>query len=64
VPPRRALVAGLRVLTMRRRHDPFLARATVADLLAKLGQSPNACRSFLTSRRDLDLQRATRAGTR
>lgn len=41
-----ALFAGLRVLDMRRRRDPFLARATVADLLAKLGQSPNACRAF------------------
>lgn len=41
-----ALAAGLRVLAMRRRRDPFLARATVADLLAKLGQSPNACRAF------------------
>ena len=41
-----ALAAGLRVLAMRRRRDPFLARATVADLLAKLGQSPNACHAF------------------
>ena len=41
-----ALAAGLRVLAMRRRRDPFLARATVADLLAELGQSPNACRAF------------------
>ena len=42
-----ALAAGLRVLAMRRRRDPFLARATVADLLAKLGQSSNACRAKL-----------------
>ena len=42
----RALVAGLRVLGMRRRRDPFLAHATVADLLERLGQSPNACRVF------------------
>jgi squalene-associated FAD-dependent desaturase len=42
----RALIAGLRVLGMRRRRDPYLARATVADLLERLGQSPNACRAF------------------
>jgi squalene-associated FAD-dependent desaturase len=42
----RALVAGLRVLAMRQRHDPFLARATVADLLERLGQSPNARHAF------------------
>lgn len=41
-----ALVAGLRVLDMRRRRDPFVLHATVADLLAKLGQSANACRAF------------------
>lgn len=43
----RALLAGLRIMAMRRRgSDPFLARATVAELLEELGQSPNACRSF------------------
>jgi len=42
----RALVAGLRVMAMRRGGDPFLARATVAELLDELNQSPNACRSF------------------
>ena len=42
----RALVAGLRIMTMRRNGDPFLAQATVAELLAELGQSRNACASF------------------
>src|SRR5690606_37721915 len=37
---------GLRVLALRRRQDPWLARATVAELLARLGQSRNACASF------------------
>jgi squalene-associated FAD-dependent desaturase len=42
----RALVAGLRVMAMRRRRDPLLREATVAELLAALGQSRNACESF------------------
>lgn len=42
----RALVAGLRIMAMRRGGDPFLASATVAELLEELGQSRNACRSF------------------
>ena len=41
-----ALVAGLRVMAMRRNGDPFLAGATVAELLTELGQSRNACQSF------------------
>ena len=43
---RRAIVAGLRLLGLRRRHDAWLAAATVAEVLARLGQSANACASF------------------
>lgn len=42
----RALVAGMRVMAMRRRRDPLLREATVAELLRRLGQSQNACESF------------------
>jgi squalene-associated FAD-dependent desaturase len=41
-----ALRGGLRLLAMRRRRDPWLAGATVTALLARLGQSANACASF------------------
>ncbi|MEW6267883.1 MAG: FAD-dependent oxidoreductase, partial [Thermodesulfobacteriota bacterium] len=42
----RALVAGLRVMALRRRRAPLLREATVAELLRALGQSRNACESF------------------
>lgn len=41
-----ALVAGLRVMALRRRGDALLRESTVADLLRALGQSRNACESF------------------
>jgi squalene-associated FAD-dependent desaturase len=42
----RALWGGLQLLGMRRRRDPGLGRTTVAELLGRLRQSENACRSF------------------
>ena len=41
-----ALRAGLRLMWMRRRHDPQLAHFTVEQLLVALGESENARRSF------------------
>lgn len=41
-----ALRGGSRLLMLRRRRDPRLAAWTVAEMLAALGQSPNACASF------------------
>src|SRR5439155_11822806 len=42
----RVLLGGLQLLAMRRRRDPWLETATVEALLARLGQSANACVSF------------------
>jgi len=42
----RALAAGVRLLAMQRRRDPWLREATVEALLRRLGQSANACASF------------------
>lgn len=42
----RALLAGMRIMTMRRRHDSRLGQCTVTELLAVLGQSANARRVF------------------
>jgi hydroxysqualene dehydroxylase len=42
----RALLAGMRVMAMRRWHDPRLGQWTVTELLTALGQSPNARRVF------------------
>ena len=42
----RAALGGARLMAMRQRRDPRLAEWTVAELLAALGQSPNACASF------------------
>ncbi|MEO8605388.1 MAG: hydroxysqualene dehydroxylase HpnE [bacterium] len=41
-----ALRAGLQILRMYRRRDPELAERTVAELLASLGQSPDAQAAF------------------
>jgi squalene-associated FAD-dependent desaturase len=40
------MLAGMRIMGMRRRHDPRLGQWTVAELLTGLGQSPNARRVF------------------
>lgn len=42
----RALVAGVRLMALRRRHDPWLASVTVDEMLIALGQSPNARACF------------------
>lgn len=42
----RALLAGVRLMVMRRRRDRRLYDSTVAEMLAALGQSENACTSF------------------
>lgn len=42
----RAALGGVRLMRMRQAGDPRLASWTVAELLAALGQSPNACASF------------------
>ncbi|MFN8624930.1 MAG: hydroxysqualene dehydroxylase HpnE [Candidatus Binatia bacterium] len=42
----RILLAGLRIMAMRRRRDPRLGQRTVTELLTALGQSPNARRVF------------------
>jgi len=41
-----ALRAGMALMTMRRRKDPALGRATVDELLVRLGQSAHARMSF------------------
>src|SRR5262245_8481590 len=41
-----ALRAGMALMTMRRRKDPVLGRATVDELLVRLGQSAHARASF------------------
>jgi hydroxysqualene dehydroxylase len=41
-----ALRAGMALMTMRRRNDPALGRATVDELLVRLGQSAHARASF------------------
>jgi squalene-associated FAD-dependent desaturase len=43
---RNALLGGLRLMAMRRRHDERLRRWTVADLLAALRQSPSSRANF------------------
>lgn len=42
----RALVAGVRLMALRRRRDPWLASVTVDEMLIALGQSPNARTCF------------------
>jgi len=42
----RTLLAGMRIMGLRRRHDTRLVQYTVTELLAMLGQSPNARRVF------------------
>jgi len=42
----RAALGGARLMRLRQRGDARLAEWTVAELLAALGQSPNACASF------------------
>ncbi len=42
----RALLAGARLMGMRRRRDPLLASSTVEELLIRLGQTAHARESF------------------
>jgi squalene-associated FAD-dependent desaturase len=42
----RALVAGVRLMALRRRRDPWLASVTVEEMLIALGQSPDARTCF------------------